>query len=67
MCNVLDLQMQLDKIKDEKQSLTASVNEQRRSKDRAKSIHPDAHPERKELSSTCSQLLKIIEQRNNSR
>jgi rRNA maturation endonuclease Nob1 len=63
MCNVIDLQVQLDKVKEEKMSLSTSMNEQRQSVRRQKSIQNMTQPDRKDLRLACDQLEKLIEQR----
>ncbi len=65
MCNVLDLQEQLEIAK--KERLSSSLNEQRKSILKSQSIIPTVVYDKKDLKAACDQLEKLIEQRIKNR
>ena len=65
MCNVLDLQEQLEQVK--KERLSSSINEQRQSIRKSQSLQPLAAYDSKDLKLACDQLEKLIETRLKNR
>ena len=65
MCNVLDLQEQLEVAK--KERLSSSLNEQRQSIRKSQSLIPTVVYDKQGLKVACDQLEKLIDQRFKSR
>ncbi len=63
MCNVLDLQEQLEKVKKEKLSLSSSLVEQKNSLKKNQYSHTITHFDKKDLKVACDQLERLVEQR----
>lgn len=65
MCNVLDLQEQLEVAK--KERLSSSLNEQRQSIRKSQSLIPTVVYDKQDLKAACDQLEKLIDQRIKNR